>query len=731
MATTQNGIYYPSEEDFGNESADVLNQMKLIAESVDEGIEESKYDDTEIKDDIAAQNEEIEALQTKITDLEETVNSELEDGTAEGTEITVNDSAVADASLLPNGNIELTQKTYKGMFRIPETINRTVSGLTFKVNDDGSVTITGTSTSPIDFYLDLPTSVTFTQGYYTFCVKAVGTTGSTSTSHKWTLRDANSSRKFYVNVEGGKTNYESTNMSATQTVDMLQITIGNRQTLDCTIYPILDQGTTVRDWDSEPTHTVDASPDYPQDIHVVKPSVQLFDKDNANIINASIDASNGNMRANDDFRTIYIPCESNTTYTVSKIITNRFIVAETNEETITLPSQVTVLRSQFTESVATVTTGNTAKTLIVTLTKISEETVTLEEILNSLKIEKGTKATPWSPYGYGRTNIKIWNANMFDEILEEGRINYNTGENQTADDSIRSKNYIDVRNINSFKVIRNVATGALGIRSYDINKSFIKSESAMEINSYEKTYTINSDVAYIRFADFSNDLNAKYCITSNLSLNEYVEHKEVIKTLTLPNGMEMCKTGDYKDEFVKDLEIGKWFQNKKVGKFVLNGSEGLGFNDSGIAGTKMITFYRGDLNNRSGNYLDGYSNYFYNAKTGKANGTVRFGGNDANIYFYVDASVFSSLAIFKTWLSTHNTELYYQLATPQLIEITDETLIAELDELLELRTYYGQTNITVEAGDAKPFMTLNYKKSNRILRSEIDSIKARLELLEN
>ena len=57
-------------------------------------------------------------------------------------------------------------------------------------------------------------------------------------------------------------------------------------------------------------------------------SKNLFDKNNANIIVGYIDA-NVIMEAPTS-RCIYIPCNPNTTYTVSKIATARFVVAFTN-----------------------------------------------------------------------------------------------------------------------------------------------------------------------------------------------------------------------------------------------------------------------------------------------------------------------------------------------------------------------------------------------------------------
>ena len=58
-----------------------------------------------------------------------------------------------------------------------------------------------------------------------------------------------------------------------------------------------------------------------------------------------------------------------------------------------------------------------------------------------------------------------------------------------------------------------------------------------------------------------------------------------------------------------------------------------------------------------------------------------------------------TLENFKTWLSTHNTEVYYPLATPTTTEITDSTLISQLEALNGAKSYNPQTNISQENND--------------------------------
>jgi hypothetical protein len=57
----------------------------------------------------------------------------------------------------------------------------------------------------------------------------------------------------------------------------------------------------------------------------------------------------------------------------------------------------------------------------------------------------------------------------------------------------------------------------------------------------------------------------------------------------------------------------------------------------------------------------------------------------------------NKLSEFRTWLGTHNTTVYYALATPNDTKITDSTLIGQLDALAGADTYDSKTYIKVTA----------------------------------
>lgn len=136
-----------------------------------------------------------------------------------------------------------------------------------------------------------------------------------------------------------------------------------------------------------------------QKYHVSK---NLFDKNNYLEYNGYFNKLSGTTTIINESnnKIVYIPCKSNTTYTVSRIAGKRFAVGCS----VDVPSNdVTVYDVNGSASGATsltVTTTADAKYLVVYIRNgnISGES-SLTDIIDSLQIEEGKAATPYEPYG--------------------------------------------------------------------------------------------------------------------------------------------------------------------------------------------------------------------------------------------------------------------------------------------------------------------------------------------
>ena len=86
----------------------------------------------------------------------------------------------------------------------------------------------------------------------------------------------------------------------------------------------------------------------------------------------------------------------------------------------------------------------------------------------------------------------------------------------------------------------------------------------------------------------------------------------------------------------------------------------------------------------------------------------------------------NAITSFKTWLSTHNVEIYYPLKTPTDTEITDTSLITALNEVEAMLSYEGQTNI-YSTNELSPIFDVEAYQSTKLL---LENIENRLTLVE-
>jgi len=151
------------------------------------------------------------------------------------------------------------------------------------------------------------------------------------------------------------------------------------------------------------------SPEFPQSVKTVKGYSNLFDKDNANILYGYIN-TNGNFYNYNitNRKYIYISCLSNTTYTISKITGKYFRVASFNElPTTNNTASINSDTSHDTNDVITFNTGENANYLIVNYIHTNNDTLTEQEILNSIMIIEGDQELPYVPYGNNYIAVNI------------------------------------------------------------------------------------------------------------------------------------------------------------------------------------------------------------------------------------------------------------------------------------------------------------------------------------
>lgn len=247
---------------------------------------------------------------------------------------------------------------------------------------------------------------------------------------------------------------------------------------------------------------------------------------------------------------------------------------------------------------------------------------------------------------------------------------------------------------------------------YDKNKNFIE-----RVSGTLKTF--NKNAYYIRIQAPTKVFDLSKIQLEKGQATDYEQYKSNSLTIDL-QGNELCSLPNgTKDELVVENGIAKII--KRIGKVVLDGSE-TWYMDKEL--TNTVRFYTSEiLTNKAKNAQPILSNYFITATS------VNNINNDDNESAYVlnttqpairiNKSIANTLTTFKNWLSTHNTQLDYELATPIEIEITDPTLLAQLNALEQI-TQYKHTYITITGDDLTPEADFTY--INNVVINNTDSV---------
>lgn len=328
-----------------------------------------------------------------------------------------------------------------------------------------------------------------------------------------------------------------------------------------------------------------------------------------------------------------------------------------------------------------ITTSNTSGSFTLTNTtnvalRISVPNGTSVNDTFTIMLEKGSSASTYEPYIGNTYNINL-NGNLFKkENLLMGYYVDTDGSLVSASSS-NVADFIEVTPNASYTLSYTYttlsSTNTRRIGFYDSSKNFISATIYTPTNTSINITTPNN-TAYIRF-----------------TLDKNVSDVTFIPDSFTP--IELCKIGNYQDYIYKDSD--KWYLHKEIKKVVLNGtyvnSRGTTGTNAYYLSTSIVTlndntkalvicdmFNSVSFNNRAdGNYNTYSQNGFINLRT----------GNNTTLDW-------STLDKAKEWANSNSPIVYYVLETPTTTEITDTTLINQLEELYIAKSKENQTNIS-------------------------------------
>ena len=265
----------------------------------------------------------------------------------------------------------------------------------------------------------------------------------------------------------------------------------------------------------------------------------------------------------------------------------------------------------------------------------------------------------------------------------------------------KDKTYTFIANIKS-------STSISSALMYDDNQKVVAKSG--ENITYNHTF-IAKKSAYVLLRNYVN--SGVSVEISNVMLvegqaTEYEPYQGSSLNITIPSNEFVGKLDDtYKDTLnVVYKEDGHYhlILNKMIGKVVLDGSETIAKSGATTNEILIATLNTSGLVDGQGisNYFK-YSSYVEKNKFGIYN-------NGKNLRFCLDIQQYATIDDFKSWLSTHNTEVYYALETPYEIDL------GIVDTLL---SYNEVTNVFSDS-DLCPVINVKYYKDfefDKILRS--------------
>ena len=316
---------------------------------------------------------------------------------------------------------------------------------------------------------------------------------------------------------------------------------------------------------------------------------------------------------------------------------------------------------------------------------------------NKFQIETGNTATAYLEHEKNSRIITLGDielckiGNYKDEFIRNNGKNLFDKDNATysADNYIKNNNgeetynagsgyttsYIKVQPNTTYTISGKITTSNLGARIYyyTSNKTWISRSNSFSGDNSNFAFTTPNNCEYIQFS----------YVISNYD-NTTVQIEKGARTDYEPYG------------------TGNWYIKKNIGKKVLNGTEtwsNMGWGSKFAGRTSLDNaklFGQNDNANLKSNYFASTSVGSLYSQTDPYGIAMRANSSEVVIR-YDDATDTTGL---QTWLSTHNTTVYYILATPTYTQITGD-LENQLEEYYQ--SYDKQTNINQTPNDL-PFI---------------------------
>lgn len=707
MARTYNDIYYNDDE---NSTAEILDDMKKLAESVDQQIgsiksfnnDTSQFIEqvTPLMNNLSEQVIDMHQLaDTMFTELEqvkeenkqlrEDLESDYEEKTVEGTDIEVNDSAEMRAKLKICGNHK--QEVRSGKNLLPNEFEQ--GAWNGKENKTRLFNYSNIQLNTNTVYT-FSTNLDITKYRYAI---SIASTKYPNTDNSKNLYDSGwqNAKQSYTFTTPEKNGYLGIAISTKNGTDDI-----NLNSLAGVWFQVEKNSiaTSFEQYGASP------SPDYPSEVECCGDNINIFDGE---VEEGNINASTGqNTAVTNAWRSKnYIDItEKTNTISIENVLysgtAGRLLYYDKNNKFL---GTVLITKMPFTfEAIA-----NTAKVRFHILNAVAD-------INSKVKLSKGTSTGEYSEYGQGCASVKIENENLYNinnklvdaAIYSDGSIK--AGQNNYL---IYFKVKSGYKYVFSYTSENQINTNA--IWGYSKEKPKIGGKATYNIISVKSLnnyiFEPKSDDNYLLLRlNYISQLN----LMNNIQLKKSTDSKNYVsyqeQSFIMPTQKEMLEEDYFDTKNYK--EVHNW---KKI---VLNGSE------TYTAGGSSNEVYRYDaqilINSAKVDKNKMVCTHFksvyqdLNFYEHIRNSTKE---NPTAIVFYIKGK--KTLTEFKAWLrQQYEAEtpvtIYYKLTTPEQIEMTLEQKRVS-DEIEKAKSYYETTIVTSE-DEIQPNLEFTYKRSNKL-----------------
>lgn len=352
------------------------------------------------------------------------------------------------------------------------------------------------------------------------------------------------------------------------------------------------------------------------------------------------------------------------------------------------------------------------------------------------QIELGTSATSYEmPIGITPNpdytqNIKVVKGN--NEIIISTRNFWSFGIAKLGHCSLIDGKWVEPQNAYTFffptnilpdNITFNITGGNRSNVSYWNNlpniNDIAESYSRTNYSTLPRSVTVNKNYKYLAIqVTYGVSLSAlsNGQLEEGNSLSTYSVSEHQTYPITLPEGMELCKIGDYQDKifhnipnspyYDSSLINGSWYKISECKKDIITSFNSLYTS----VGSGYIGAQKEILDLKSNSRTNGYCNQLIsiNSTYNASQECICFGANNKYLYIVLKDTRINNPSIddFNSYLENNPLEICYPLETPTTTPITDTTLINQLNDLYnKAKSYYGQTNIitTCESGNV-PFI---------------------------